>query len=92
MAYILLYEQNILPLNYNEQGIYPDDKSMSKQKMFFNKYNSLPVACKKWYDYILEDYDFFSDTLIQKVIYCTMSDFDIVKSQDINEIIYSINP
>ena len=47
IEYIFLYVHSVLPLNYNEQGIYPEDTSISKHNMLFNKYNSLPVACNK---------------------------------------------
>ena len=59
MEYISLFVHNVLILNYNEQDIHPDDKSMSKHTIFFNKYDYLPVAQKKWHYYISEDYDFF---------------------------------
>ena len=92
MEYISLYVHNVLPLNYNEQSIYLDDKSMSKYTIFFNKHNSLPVARKKWYDYISEDYSFFWDIFSQIVNCCTLSDIEIIKLQDIYEIVYFINP
>ena len=74
MEYISLYVHNVSPLHYNEQGIYPDDKSMSKHTIFLNKHDPLPVACKKRHDYISEDYNFFWDVFSQKVNICTLSE------------------
>ena len=65
---------------------------MSKYTIFFNKYGSLPVARKKWHDYISEDYNFFWDIFSQKVTYCKLSDVEITKLLDIYEIVYYINP
>ena len=92
MEYISLYIHNVSPLNNNEQGIYPDDKSISKHTIFFNKYDPLPIACKKWHGYISEDYNFFWDAFSQKVNYCTLSYIKIIEPQDIYEIVYFINP
>ena len=81
--YISLNIHDVLPVNYNEQGIYPNDSSISKQTRFFSRNDTLPVACKKELDKILEDYNFFWDVYAQKINYCTLTDLDIVKLQDI---------
>ena len=51
-----MYIHDVLPLNYNEQGIHPNDPSISKYTKFFSKNDSLLEARKKWYDFILQDY------------------------------------
>ena len=61
MEYISLYIHDVLPLNYNEQGIHPNDLSISIHTKFFCKKDSLLVVCKKWYDYIHDDYHNFWD-------------------------------
>ena len=33
---IFLYVHSVLPLHYNEQGIYPEDTSISKYNILFN--------------------------------------------------------
>ena len=92
LEYISLYIHDVLPVNYNEQGIYPFDKSISKHTNFFSRNDTLPVARKKWLDYISEDYNFFWDVYAQKINYRTLNDLDIVKLQDIYDIVYFINP
>ena len=92
LEYISLYIHDALPVNYNEHGIYPNDTSISKYIRFFSRNDTLPVACMKWLDYILEDYIFFWDVYAQKTNYCTLNNLDIVKLQDINDIVYFINP
>ena len=92
MEYISLYIHDVLPMNYNEQGIHPNDCSISKHTKFFSRDDSLPVARKKWHDYILRDYNYFWDFYSHKINFRTLSDLEIVKLQDIYEIIYFMNP
>ena len=92
LEYISLYIHDVLPMNYNEQGIHPNDRSISKYTKFFSMNDSLPVACKKWHDYNLQYYNFFWDVYSHKINYHTLSDLEIVKLQDIYEIVYFINP
>ena len=47
---------------------------------------------KKWYDYIHDDYHFFWDVYLNKIKYCTLPDTNIVKLQDLYDILYFINP
>ena len=75
MEYIPLYVHDVLPLNYYQQKIYPDDKSMSKHTIFFSNHDPLPVARKKWHDYISEDYNFIWDVFSQKVNFCPLSNY-----------------
>ena len=92
MEYVSLYIHDILPLDYNEQGIHQNDCSISKHTKFFSRDDSLPVARKKWHDYILYDYNYFWDVYSHKINFRVLSDSEIVKLQDIYEIIYFINP
>ena len=92
MEYISLYIHDVLPLNYNEQGIHPNDRSISRYTKFFSRNDSLPVARKKWYDYILRDYEYFWDVYSHKIKYRTLTDLEVVKLHDIYEIVYFINP
>ena len=46
LEYISLHIHDVLPVNYNEQGIYPNDTSISKHTRFFSRNDSLPVARK----------------------------------------------
>ena len=50
------------------------------------------VARKKWYDYIHDDYHFVWDVYSNKINYRALPDTDIVKLQDLYDIIYFINP
>ena len=92
MEYISLYVNDALPLNYNEQGIHPNDSSISIHTKFFCKKVSLLVACKKWYDSIHDDYNYFWDVYSNKINYHTLSDTDTVKLQNLYDFIYFINP
>ena len=92
MEYISLYIHDVLPLNYNEQGIHPNDCSISRHTKIFSKNNSLPVARKKWHGYIVHDYEYFWDVYSHKINYCTLTDLEVVKLHDIYEIVYLINP
>ena len=92
MEYISLYIHHVLPLNYNEQGIHPNDSSISRYTKFFSKDDSLPVAHKKWHDYIIRDYEFFWDAYSHKINYHTLTDLEVVKLHDIYEIVSFINP
>ena len=56
------------------------------------KDDSLPVARKKWHDYILCDYKYFWDVYSHKINYRTLTDLEVVKLHDIYEIVYFINP
>ena len=87
-----MYIHDVLPLNYNEQGIHPNDPSISKHTKFFSKNDSLLEARKKWYDFILQDYNYFWDVYSNKINYRTLTDPEIVKLQDIYDIVYFINP
>ena len=49
------------------------------------------MARKIWHDYILRDYTFFY-VYSHKINFSTLSDLEIVKLQDIYDIVYSINP
>ena len=92
LEYLSLYIHDVLPLNYNEQGIHPNDPSISKYTKFFSKNDSLLEARKKWYDFILQDYNYFWDVYSNKINYRTLTDPEIVKLQDIYDIVYFINP
>ncbi len=92
MEYISLYIHDRILMNYNEQGIHPNDRSISQYTKFFSKDNSLPVARKKWHDYILCDYNYFWDVNSHKINFSTLLDLEIVKLQDIYVIVYFINP
>ena len=92
MEYLSLYIHDVLPLNYNEQGIHPDDPSISRYTKFFSENDSLFVARKKWHDFILDDYNYFWDVYLYKINYRTLIDTDIVRLQDLYNIIYFINP
>ena len=91
MEYISLYTHDVLPLNYNKQGIHPNDCSISMYTNFFLKDGSLPVAHKKWHNYIAHDYKYFWDVYSHKINYCTLTDLEVVKLHDIYEIVYFIN-
>ena len=90
LEYLSLYIHDVLPLNYNEQGIHPNDPSISKYTKFFSKNDSLLEARKKWHDFILQDYDYFWDVYSNKINYRTLTDSEIVKLQDIYDIVYFI--
>ena len=92
LEYLSLYIHDVLPLNYNEQGIHPDDTSISRYTKIFSENDSLLVARKKWHDFILQDYDYFWDVYSYKINYRNLTDAEIVKLQDLYDIVYFINP
>ena len=92
MEYISLYIHDVLLLNYNEQGIHPNNSSISRYTKIFSKDDSLPVAHKKWHDYIFRDYEYFWGVYSHKINYRTLTDLEVVKLHDIFEIVYLINP
>ena len=69
MEYIFLYIHDVLFLNYNDQGIHPNDRSISRYTKFFSRNDSLPVSRKKWHDYIVRDYKYFWDVYSHKINY-----------------------
>ena len=74
------------------RGFILTTKAYPSTPFFLNKNDTLPVACKKWHDYISEDYNFFWDVFSQKINFCTKSYIEIIKLQDIYDIVYLINP
>ena len=92
LEYLSLYVHNVLPINYQEQGIHPNDPSISMYSTFFSKNDPVSTARKKWHDFIHKDYDFFWNVLSNHIDYRTLTDQEIVNLQDVHEIIYFINP
>ena len=87
-----MYIHDVLPLNYNKQGIHLNDQSISKYTKFFSKNDSILEAQKKWYNFILKDYNYFWDVYSNKINYQTLTGLEIVKLQDLYDIVYFINP
>ena len=52
---ISLYIHDYMPHNYAEQGIWAGDASLSKYYNFFSSYDPLPIARKKWKEFIGDD-------------------------------------
>ena len=92
LEYLSLIMHDVLPYNYQEQGIFPQDKSISSYKIFFSEDDSLSVARKKWLTFLNEDYEFFWDAFSGRLPLYQLSDYDVVKLQDLLEIIWFINP
>ena len=92
MQFLSLYMHNIMPERYNDQGIYPHDKSISNYAIFFNEDDPISTARQKWLDFIIEDYFFFWDVFANKIKFSELSDQNIVKIHDIFEIVNFINP
>ena len=88
---ISLFIHDCLPHNYAEQGIWAGDTSLSKYYNFFSPYNPLPIARKKWKDFIGDDYAYFWDSFISND-FESLNDQDFVKLDDLFEIIKFINP
>ena len=59
LGFLSLFTHDILPEGYNEQGIYQDDPSISRHTLFFREGDPISIACKKWLDFIIDDYIFF---------------------------------
>ena len=92
IEFLSLLLHDVLPENYYIQGIHPNDISVSYYHLFFSPNDSISVARKKWYDFILKDYDFYWDVYSKKIDVYTLSNYDITKLNDLNEIIWFINP
>ncbi len=92
IEYLSLLLHDILPSNYSEQGMVPGDTSTSSHHTFFSQKDSITIAHKKWYDILDNDYDFFWDVHSSKIDIDTLSNYDIVKLNDLLEIIWFINP
>ena len=83
---------DVLPYNYKEHGIFPADKSISYYRQFFSEDDLLSVAKKKWLTFLDEDYSFFWDAFSGKISINQLDSYDIVKLNDLFEIIWFINP
>ena len=80
-----------MPSNYAEQGIWAGDTRLSKYYNFFSPYDLLPIARKKWKDFIGDDYAHFWGSFISND-FENFNDLDFVKLDDLFEIIKFINP
>jgi len=92
IEYLSLMLHDVLPENYHNEGIYPNDISVSHHHLFFSPDDSINIARKKWYDYLDNDYAFFWDVYSNKLDISNLSIYDITKLNDLNEIIWFINP
>ena len=88
---ISLHIHDCLPHNYAEQGIWTGDASLSNYYIFFSPYDPLPIARKKWKDFIGDDYEYFWKSFISNDFEC-LNDEDYVKLDDLFQIIKFINP
>ena len=88
---ISLYIHDCLPHNYAEQGIWTGDASLSNYYIFFSPYDPLPIARKKWKDFIGDDYEYFWKSFISND-FENLNDEDYVKLDDLFQIIKFINP
>ena len=82
---ISLYIHDCLPHNYAEQGIWTGDASLSNYYIFFSPYDPLPIARKKWKDFIGDDYEYFWKSFISND-FENLNDEDYVKLDDLFQI------
>ena len=87
---ISLCIHDCLPYNYAEQGIWAGDTSLSKYYNFFSPYDPVPIARKKWKDFIGDDYAYFWDSFISND-FESLNDQNFVKLDDLFEIIKFIS-
>ncbi len=59
LEYLLLYDYDILSINYQEQGIHPNNPIISMYSTFLSKNDPISMARKKLHDFIHKDYEFF---------------------------------
>lgn len=76
---------------FYEQGIYPDNNSISNYSLFFDEDDPLSSVCKKWFDFIIDVCIFFWDIIANKIIFSELSDKKIVKVHGLFEIVNFIN-
>ncbi len=92
IGYLSLMLHDVLPSHYNEQGIVPGDTSVPDHQTFFSPKDSINIARKKWYDVLGQDYEFFWEVYTHIIDIDTLSNYDIVKLDDLLDIIWFINP
>ena len=92
MQFLSLHMHDVMPEHYNEQGIYPYDKSISNYTLFFHEDDPISTARKKWLDFIIDDYILFWDVFSNKIKLSELDDQTIVKVHDVFEIVNFINP
>ncbi len=79
---ISLYIHDCLPHNYTDQGIWAGNTSLSKYYIFFAPSDPLPIAHKKWKDFIGVDYEYFWDSFISND-FENLNDQDYIKLDDL---------
>ena len=67
IEYLSLLLHDTLPSNYSKQGIAPGDISISSHHTFFSPKDSITVVCRKWYDFLGQDYEDFWDVYSNKI-------------------------
>ena len=83
---------DVLPSNYSEQGIWVDDESQGKFYTFFKDKN-IDTCRKKWYNLLTpRTYNWFLDVYTNYIGLSTLSDEQIVISNDLFDISKFINP
>ena len=92
IEYISLLMHDVLPYNYSEQGIWCGDTSLSNYFKFFDKNDNITVARKKWLDFLGPDYYYFWDVVSNKIKLHKINEVDIVKLDEMMDIIMFINP
>ena len=92
LEFLSLLLHDVLPYNFSEQGIFPGDKNVSSYSLFFSEDDPLSVACKKWLDFLGDDYELFWNVFSEKISYNHLDNTEILKLHDIFEVIWFINP
>ena len=78
----ITFIHDIMPerLSVDEQGIYQYDTSISIYTLFLREDDPILIAWKKWLNFVIEDYMFFSGVFPNKIKFWELQDQDYVKT------------
>ena len=83
---------DILPENYVEQGVWPNDTPQGRWSTFLNKQDNIHQARNKWLQLLGDDYFWFWQVYTLEIEYSTLSIDECVLLDDLYNIIMFIHP